>query len=218
MINDSKKMRLACVFIFLLAFACLFAQESGTGDAASVTDEKAIYLDAAPAVQSDAAKASTPSSFWILVRVVLVLALVCAGIYGVIYLLKKSSGGKAGNDPYVKNIASLYFSPNKSVQVISLGTRAYLVGVTEQNINLIAEVEDRELIDAMNLQSDRKNPVPTGNFQSVLSNFIPGLVKPGEARDKKAKDEGSESFAGTDFLRTQRERLQRSGRQDGSEE
>jgi flagellar protein FliO/FliZ len=246
--NVSKITRLVCVFWVLCAVMPLGAQQAASrrqaqGAAGSTTvvagsqkqtsDETAIYLDAAanPAV-AQAAKPAGPSSIWILVRVVLVLALVCAGIYGVVYLMKKSTGAKAGNDPYLKNIASLYFSPNKSVQVISLGERAYLVGVTDQAINLIAEVQDKELVDAMNLQSDKKNPLPTGTFQSVISNFFPGAGKkesgsgtaPGSGPNETATagfpDQESVPFAddhdaplsGVSMLRAQRERLQRSGR------
>lgn len=249
--NVSKTTRFVCVFWILCAVVPLGAQQAASqrqtqnvsgstagaagvaGTAKQTSDETRIYLDAAanPAA-AQSAKSSGPSSLWILVRVVLVLALVCAGIYGVVYLMKKSTGTKAGNDPYLKNISSLYFSPNKSVQVISLGEHAYLVGVTDQSINLIAEVQDKELVDAMNLQSDKKNPLPTGTFQSVISNFFPGSGKknppsngspaagPNDSSSADIPESGSETSAenedvplsGVSMLRAQRERLHRSGR------
>lgn len=245
--NVSKITRLVCVFWILCALVPIGAQDAGkkapsgqpaasatnasqgaAGASKQTSDETAIYLDAAanPAA-AQTAKPNGPNSIWILVRIVLVLALVCAGIYGVVYLMKKSTGTKAGNDPYLKNIASLYFSPNKSVQVISLGERAYLVGVTDQAINLIAELQDKELVDAMNLQSDKKNPLPMGTFQSVIANFIPGIGKKGpaagspsgSAADDAAQSESLEPVdveesrpSGVEMLRAQRERLQRSGR------
>lgn len=245
--NVSKITRLVCVFWILCALVPLGAQDAGkkapsgqnaassagssqtaAGASKQTSDETAIYLDAAASpAAAQTAKTSGPSSIWILVRVVLVLALVCAGVYGVVYLMKKSTGTKAGNDPYLKNIASLYFSPNKSVQVISLGERAYLVGVTDQAINLIAEVQDKELVDAMNLQSDKKNPLPTGTFQSVIANFIPGIgkknteagVSPDSGSGAASPPESAETeeveeaqLSGVSMLRAQRERLQRSGR------
>jgi flagellar biosynthetic protein FliO len=238
MANVSKKRHLACFLSFIFVITASYAQDAASASVDKPTDETAIMLDgsALDGVSTGNAdadkKSASPSSVWILVRIVVVLALVCAGIYGVVYLLKKSTGGTAGNDPYLKNIASLYFSPNKSIQVISLGDKAYMVGVTDQAINLLAEVSDRELIDAMNLQSDKKNPVPAGTFQNILSNFFPGNKKDStrgmagggssagssSASVPSSGAPGSATFGGGDFLKSQRERLQNVGRSERGEE
>lgn len=242
MSSVSKKRHLACFLSFVFAFTAAYSQDaaparSAANSDASSADESAIMLDGSTSGGSTAAnagkgeKTSTPSSVWILIRIVLVLALVCAGIYGVVYLLKKSSGGTAGNDPYLRNVASLYFSPNKSVQVVSLGDRAYMVGVTDQAINLIAEVTDRELVDAMNLASDKKNPIPKGTFQNLLANFFPGAKGPegaaGNAGATGAAGNAGEPGGvgasggavvptGAELIRAQRERLQRASRGEGA--
>jgi flagellar protein FliO/FliZ len=234
MSSVSKKRHLACFLSFVFIVAAAFAQNSSTardgapaGDGVAAgtgagSDETAIYLDGtgvgvAQVNASADGKTKAPSSIWILVRIVVVLALVCAGIYGVVYLLKKSSGGNAGNDPYLKNVASLYFSPNKSVQVITLGERAYMVGVTDQAINLLGEVTDRELVDAMNLNTDKKNPIPPGTFQNLMANFFPGAKRSpgagaGAGTDTNAgTSRNGASFGGADFIRSQRERLKNAG-------
>jgi flagellar protein FliO/FliZ len=206
---------LICVFSFLQFNA--FAQTAPKSDSASKTDssttaltaqstdETAIQLDQTAPAAGTGTKPATTSSVWILVRIILALALVCFAIYAIVHFLKKSTGINIGNDPYLKSVATLSLSPNKSIQVITLGQKGYLVGITDQSINMIAEVTDAELVDAMNLQADKKNPVPTGSFQSLLGNFFPAMKK------EATSGEGNSSPAATGFLQAQRERLRRGG-------
>jgi flagellar protein FliO/FliZ len=210
------------LFIALLLFVCCaYAQETASAKAAPAqADETAIYLDA-PAQGTAAVgskPSSSPSSIWILIRIIVVLALVCAGIYGVVYLLKKSTKIDVGNDPFLKSVASLSVGPNRSVQILTAGEKAFMVGITENSINLISEITDKELIDAMSLESAKKAPVPGGNFAALLARILPR--KPAGdalgATERAAESGGSESaFATADFLRKQRERLSGSS-PDGS--
>ena len=54
-----------------------------------------------------------------------------------------------------KSVANLSLGQNRSAQILSVGSRAFLVGITDRSVNLIAELDDRELIDAMNLAADK---------------------------------------------------------------
>ncbi len=212
----------ACVLCFGLQ-----AQSSGntadTADAAdsAVGDETAIVLGAGESPESlDNDAGETPTVF-LLLRVVLVLAVVCAGIYGVIWLLKKSTRINAARDPYLRMIAQLPLSQNTSARVISVGTQAFLVGVTDQSVNLIAEITDKELIDAMNLEAERDSSEPVGPFEGVLARFLPNLIPTGSFGAKKAnasageasratdetREDGASASITADFIRRQRERL-----------
>ncbi len=211
-IFSSRQSSRIVLFLFLLSFACaLGAQTAATQkDAPTVLDEKTILLDAPIAeTAGPVVVASSDSTVWILLRIVLGLAIVCAGIYGVVYFLKKTTKINAGNDPYLKNVASLSFSPNKSVRVITVGARAFVLGVTDQAISLISEITDRELIDAMNLEADRNSSVPVGNFAAVIKSFLP--VKQTETVSPETVSTPSgdsvSALATTDFLKKQRERL-----------
>jgi len=88
-----------------------------------------------------------------ILRMVLVLALVLGVIYGLYALLKRSSRRAAEEDTYLKVLASTPVSVGRTLHVVSLGTKAWLIAATETSINLIAEVEDRELIDALILRA-----------------------------------------------------------------
>lgn len=210
--------------IFTLLFFPLFvavAQEAGNKDSAAApgTDESAIYLDAGDADLPATRQAKGPSSVLVLLRVVLVLAIVCAAIYGVVWLLKKTTVVNAANDPYLKAVSSITLAPNKTVQVITIGTKAYLVGVTDQGITLIDEVTDRELIDAMNLEADRKASMPHANFASVLSSFLPKNEARTKNPDESSTDREKEAYGSgaADIIRRQRARLSGSS-DDGKKE
>lgn len=191
---------LLCVLAF---FPC--AAQSSDGEPPSGRDLEAQYLIQTPDnAQDSAAEQDQPSSVWLFVRMVLVLALVVGCIYLVVFFMKKSMRSASSSDPYLKVVASLSLSPGKSLCVVTLNSAAYLVGVTDSSVNLVAEVQDKELIDAMNLNADRNSaPSKPRDFASVLRLFNP---------QKKGSQPSANPFSGStvETLRTlqkQRERL-----------
>ena len=132
---------------------------------------------------------STISPF---VNMILVLIAVIACIYGIVWLLKKSMRPGAENDPYLKKTASITLSPGKTVQVVTLQDKAYLLGVSDSSITLISEIEDKELIDAMNLNTPVGGKKPA-SFASLLASLT-GSAKRTESflRSKREKLNNSE--------------------------
>ncbi len=122
------------------------------------------------------------------VNMILVLIAVIACIYGIVWLLKKSMRPGAENDPYLKKTASITLSPGKTVQVVTLQDKAFLLGVSDSSITLISEIEDKELIDAMNLNTPVGGKKPA-NFAALLASLT-GSAKRTE-----------------NFLRSKREKL-----------
>ncbi len=212
---------------FVLFFVCMFFTyaSDGTEDAdnSNSIDETKIELDAKSQKDSPAESASTNvpeedsnfdmavkekprSSSSRLLQLLGALIIVCILAYIVIKFLKKSTTVFGVDDPYLKTVASMNIDQGKSVHVISLGEKAYLLGVTDASVNLIAEVDDKNLIDAMNLEAERKSDMPKKDFSSVLSQFFPNIKK-------------EEKKIGKDFFTSQSERLNRANQnQSGSEE
>ncbi len=122
------------------------------------------------------------------------LIIVCLLAYIVIKFLKKSTTVFGVDDPYLKTVASMNIAQNKSIHVITLGEKAYIIGVSDSSINKIAEVEDKNLIDAMNLEAERKSDIPKKDFSSVFSQFFPNIRK-------------DEKTIGKEFFASQSERL-----------
>jgi flagellar protein FliO/FliZ len=218
----------------VFVFCVLSAQESDGAavQTTGVTDETEYVLAETPTdTGSDGQNVSSVDTVWPFVRMVLVLALVILCIYFFVRILKKAVNPGPGTDTYLKKTASLVLSPGKSVHVITLNDTGYIVGVSDNSVNLIAEIADKELIDAMNLQAER-NAV-TGkarDFASLLTAFLPGKkqtrtasVHPG-SESNFAREHVSEQLytdvadETSELLRQQRERLRRVRSDNGEQE
>ena len=74
----------------------------------------------------------------------------------------------------MRRVSSLNIGPGKSVEIVTLLDNAYILGVTDSNINVIDQIEDKELIEALNLNFDKNQNVKKPmNFADVLDIFMP---------------------------------------------
>ena len=115
-----------------------------------------------------------PSTTGMIIKMVVVLALVVAALYGILRFFKKRNNNVQSDDDFMRRVSSLNFAPGKSVEIVTLVDRCFMLGVTDSNINLIAEITDKEMISAMNLNFDKKqNTKKPMNFGDVLEMFMP---------------------------------------------
>lgn len=204
-----SKISYALLCVLFLHFAA-YSQENGvvsdisentpvTSAVQNSLDESSISLTS----QNDALQqTSSVSTFKLFARMILVLAAVVACIYAVLWLFKRSMRTQESDDPFLRLVSSVPLGTGKSAQIITLVDRAYIVGVSESSVNLIAEVTDKELIDAMNLYSDEhKNVRKPRSFADILDIFMPG-----GPRDKGGVF-GSSQNKLADMLERQRERI-----------
>lgn len=204
-----SKISYALLCVLFLHFAA-YSQENGvvsdisentpvTSAVQNSLDESSISLTS----QNDALQqTSSVSTFKLFARMILVLAAVVACIYAVLWLFKRSMRTQESDDPFLRLVSSVQLGNGKSAQIITLVDRAYIVGVSESSVNLIAEVTDKELIDAMNLYSDEhKNVKKPRSFADILDIFMPG-----GPRDKGGVF-GSSQNKLSDMLERQRERI-----------
>jgi flagellar protein FliO/FliZ len=191
-------------FATLLGGALLFngglsAQTQGTADSPGVLSapepnpESLIVFDAPEEGGGEIAAPQTLSGF-VALRVVLVLALSAAAIYGVVFFFKRLSKPQAQENPYLKVLARAPVASGASVAVVAVGSRAYLVGAGDGGVSLIAELEDQETVDAMLLDNSRN-----GAGASKILNFSELLRRLGSGKGDKRLGAGD--------LRKRRERL-----------
>lgn len=191
-----KRFMCTALLFFTIASMPVFSQ--------TTVNEADIVLNAQNPVESPTIGDDTPSLLFVLLRIVLALALVSGGIYGIVYLMKKTTKVNVADDPYLRRVALLPLSQNKSVQVVTLGKEAFVIGVAEQGITLLSKVEDGELVDAMNLAADRERAMPRVSFASLLQSFLP---KGAAAQNGEPIEKSAESAAGR--IRERRENLMR---------
>jgi len=119
---------------------------------APLPDESTIVLGEAP--QTPAANNGT--SVFVVLRMVLVLALAALAIYGVVFFVKRLSRPQEIKDPHLKVLAKAPLSNDTFAAVVSVGTRAWLVGGSSGGVNLISEIDDPESLETMLLDDARK--------------------------------------------------------------
>lgn len=150
----------------------------------------------------------TPSgvnTFFVILRMIIVLALVIAAIYGVMYVMRKSMKTEGvSDDPFLRRVSQINLGVGKSAQIITLLDKAYIVGVTDNSVNLIAQVDDKELVDAMNLYADDKTKSKKPRtFSDILKIFMPN--GPTDSKDRNVYNDSKERMS--QLLKKQKDRL-----------
>jgi flagellar protein FliO/FliZ len=186
----------------------MFAQEGASAEFAAensadnstearIPAEDTIIIGEAPAQGT----IGESTSIWIIVRMVLVLALAALAIYGVVFFIKRLARPPQARDPYLKVLASVPLGTDGFASVISLGTKAWLVGGgSGGGISLIAEISEQETLESMLLE-ETQNRAELGtnrilDFRSLLYRLGRGDPKTTGGLDIHA-----------DSLRKQRDRL-----------
>lgn len=119
-------------------------------------------------------------SFWLLLRVLVVLFIVIFAAYFILLLLKKATRIEENDDPFFRLITMLNIGNGKNIALITLVDKAYIVGVSDSTLSLIAEINDKDLVDSMNVYFDKKRNVSKPrNFSDILNIFLKNTKKPG---------------------------------------
>ena len=208
--------------MILLAFSCLngiYAQKEND----SFKDETEIIISNESQTQNpekqfvfntdsaqDVNQVKRPNTFLMFLRMVLVLAIVVACIYFVMNFMKKSvTGDSDTDDVYLRKVAQLTLSPGKTVQVVTLLDKGYMLGVSDSSVNLITEITDKELVDAMNLSADKaEKSRKARNFGEVLEMFMPSKSShTTSATQTNIYSEASDDVK--EFVKEQRKRISR---------
>lgn len=175
----SKKIIIAILSLSVVLCAAVFAQQPQVNESQqiienseNVFDESSVILNGTSASVQEQ---STSSSFFIILRMLVVLAIVVACIYFVFRFMKKNMSTPENDDIFMRIVSSVNISPTKSVQIVTLTDKyAFMIGVSDDSVNLISQIDDVELIQAMNLYSDKqKKTNKPKNFADILDIFMP---------------------------------------------
>ena len=182
------------VLLCLSVMGFVFTQESVSSQE-QISEETFVISD--EVTSEDSNEESTGMGF-LFFRMILVLALVIGCLYGLVFLFKKSTNFSSDSDIFLKKITSLSLSQNKTLHIVTLRDKAFLIGASEQNISLLSEITDKELIDEMNLYADAQPTGKVRDFTAILKSYFP----------KKNQDIPSDYVQMSEsFVKKQRERV-----------
>lgn len=169
------------IFVILLGVTnVLFSQNNNDSlnveNSVSVSEDSALLQDDYFSSNNETSNLNLkqPSTAWTFIKMILFLCLVVAAIYAVMWFFKKKVNNTKSDDNFLRRVSSLNIGPGKSVEIVTLLDNAYILGVTDSNINVIDQIEDKELIEALNLNFDKNQNVKKPmNFADVLDIFMP---------------------------------------------
>lgn len=122
---------------------------------------------------------STGSLIMNFIKTVFALLVILALIYFLLKFLNKRN--KLYNQvKTLENLGGISVGQNKSIQMIRLGSKIYMVGVGE-NVELLQEIDDEDVIHEL-MQSQDENNLQTGQF--LASVFKPIKSKTQRSQDK----------------------------------
>lgn len=108
------------------------------------------------------------SLFIVIVKMIFALLLVLGLIYVLLQFLKKKNKLFLKSNT-LENIGGITVGSNKSMQIIRIGSRFFVIGVGE-NVDILHEITDQEVVQGL-LEKDDEQNLPTKHF---LSSIMPG--------------------------------------------
>ena len=129
-----------------LAVICVFILQDSAwaADAASSSGYLSGYENPDPR--------PSPVSWWSTLAYLLSLLVIFGFVVVMAYFVARFVGGHFGKSVSRHGgrlLVSLPLGPKSSAAVVEIAGRTFLLGVTEQNVSLLAEITDREEIEAL---------------------------------------------------------------------
>ena len=189
-----------------LTFLCLLlvvatgisAQDSGSEE--PIGDESLYtFPESSPESQDELELTGDPGplvSTWDFLRMILILGIVIGLIYGLFFILKKTTSKRVVENDLIRVLGSRSLSNSKSLHLVEVGNSVFLVGSADGGISIISEIKDSESLDRIHLQASELRTSEKRSFRDVLYE----IFKPQESAVS------GQSF---DFVKDQKERIRK---------
>ncbi|NIQ18342.1 MAG: flagellar biosynthetic protein FliO, partial [Candidatus Aenigmarchaeota archaeon] len=117
----------------------------------------------------------------LILRTVAVLGAIIVGLYLLFKFLVKNKSKIVTNSDVIKVLATYPLASNRMIQVVDIAGQVLVLGVSDSNINLITEVEDKEVVDRIKLLSSKETS-GTGSFKDQFFKLLGGkaFTNPGQ--------------------------------------
>ncbi|MGM9570948.1 MAG: flagellar biosynthetic protein FliO [bacterium] len=127
---------------------------------------------------------NSPNLFWELTKVILALAFVIGVAYFLLQFLNKKNFIQSKNE-ILDVLESIYIAPNRMVCLLKVGDKILVLGVTENNISFLTEINDLGIKETLQAQKDLKAaPI----FAEQLNEVIEKIKVSPQQDEKKTKN------------------------------
>lgn len=136
------------------------------------------------------------------IKIIVVLASVILIIYGLSLILKRSLGMKGIIQENADIIINQSLGQGKWLQVVRICGKYLVLGITNDNINLLTEIKDKDEIEKFEILKNEKKVQTGNNFIEMITDFFKNKLK--KDTDKEKFDYETDSVS---FLNKQKDRL-----------
>ncbi|HPB83440.1 MAG TPA: flagellar biosynthetic protein FliO [Spirochaetota bacterium] len=153
-----------------------------------------------------------PESYgWLIFKTIFIIGLLLGGFYYFFRFVTRKAGLQVLGHDVIQVLAVAPLGPNKFLQVVDLAGRIIVIGVTDSNINIITEINEKDEIDRIRLLSSRSMPVATGGFQDFITKQVGKIFGRDEspAEETPVYRESADSESRLGYLQRQKDRLRR---------
>lgn len=180
-------------------------KEAEKEDAAGVPSREFKDDDFKPQVEEE-------SSVWMFIKMILILGIFAGGFYYFYRFVTKKAGISIFGGEAIKVLSVVPLGQNKFIQLVDVAGKVMVIGVSDNNINMLSEITEKDQIDRIRILSTRKPPpdARAGGFQDQVMKEIGkiiGRVRDFRHRDHTIKTTVVDNPADIEYLRRQRDRL-----------
>lgn len=168
----------------------------------TVTSDKSGKIEGEDLFKYTPPKEYKSSLLGLFFKTILALGIITGILYFILRFFFRGRGLISGGGDLFRVIGTHALAPNKYLQLIEIGHSLVLIGVTENGISLLNEIDDKESIDLIKLQASRINPQESMDFVQYLKGFLKRF-------HKESLDESLEEERKVAFLKDQRARLKK---------
>ncbi|MDI6735385.1 MAG: flagellar biosynthetic protein FliO [bacterium] len=136
--------------------------------------------------------------FVLILKAVFSLLIISGLIYFVLRFFLKGQRWLTKQQGLIQIIGTHPLTPNKYIQIIEIGNKLLVLGISDHSINLLTEIRDKEEIDFIKIQFSRQEDKMQLSFIQHLKERISG----GEIKQTSYEEK-------LQFLNKQRERLKK---------
>lgn len=181
--------------------------QGGNGDdAGGITEKDYTENDFKPQVEEE-------SYAWLVFKTMMILGLLIGGFYFFFRYVTKKTGMQLLGQNVVNVLSVVPIGQNKYLQIVDLAGKMLVLGISENNINLITEITNKDEISRIQIQSQKNPPPGSGGFQDYLSRHVGRIFDKLTDITNRKKGSGGSSFyesgQGFDNLIEHQERLKK---------
>ncbi len=114
-------------------------------------------------------KSSSTSTYTALIQTIVFLIVLIIVVWIVIRIIKKRKGVTFLDNDSIKVLSTSTIALQKYVQVVEIAGRVYILGITDQQVNTLGEITDKETIDELRVKAS-SSVLP--NYKQSFSNVF----------------------------------------------